>query len=150
MRYYTIINLVRVWYCLPEKDYVTEGLEFECHIVCLFYLCYNRRPHDAPLFFRVHMSDPTFALYGITEDGVIFLFIFSSSNIRPQLQILCNDITEDCMVFQFRFLTNVRSFVRWVWRYQRGNQNPYIEEQTTTWPKEKNTKGQTTIYKAYT
>jgi hypothetical protein len=22
-------------------------------------------------------------------------------------------------------------------RYQRGNQNPYIEEQTTQWPKEK-------------
>ena len=28
--------------------------------------------------------------------------------------------------------------VRRVWRYQRGNQNPYIEEeQTTQWPKEK-------------
>jgi hypothetical protein len=33
-----------------------------------------------------------------------------------------------------------RSFTlaRRVWRYQRGNQNPYIEkEQTTQWPKEK-------------
>jgi hypothetical protein len=30
------------------------------------------------------------------------------------------------------------SLVRRVWRYQRGNQNPYIEEeQTTHWPKEK-------------
>jgi len=28
--------------------------------------------------------------------------------------------------------------VRRVWRYQGGNQNPYIEkEQTTQWPKEK-------------
>jgi hypothetical protein len=28
--------------------------------------------------------------------------------------------------------------IRRVWRYQRGNQNPYIEEeQTTQWPKEK-------------
>ena len=28
--------------------------------------------------------------------------------------------------------------VRRVWRYQRGNQNPYIDEgQTTQWPKEK-------------
>ena len=27
--------------------------------------------------------------------------------------------------------------IRRVWRYQRGNQNPYIEEeQTTQWPKE--------------
>ena len=30
------------------------------------------------------------------------------------------------------------SYVRRVWRYQRGNQNPYIEEeQTTQWPQEK-------------
>jgi hypothetical protein len=27
--------------------------------------------------------------------------------------------------------------VKRVWRYQRGNQNPYIEEQSTQWPKEK-------------
>jgi hypothetical protein len=39
--------------------------------------------------------------------------------------------------------------VRRVWRYQRVNQDPYIEEeQTTQWPKEK-VQGQTTIYKAY-
>ena len=32
-----------------------------------------------------------------------------------------------------------------------GNRNPYIEEeQATQWPKEKSTKGQTTIYKTYT
>ena len=41
--------------------------------------------------------------------------------------------------------------IRRVWRYQRGNQNPHIkEEETTQWPKEKNAKGQTTIYKTYT
>ena len=35
---------------------------------------------------------------------------------------------------------------RRVWRYQKGNLKPYIEEeQTTQWPK-----GQTTIYKTYT
>ena len=27
--------------------------------------------------------------------------------------------------------------VRRVWRYQRGNQNPYIEGQETQWPNEK-------------
>jgi hypothetical protein len=33
-------------------------------------------------------------------------------------------------------------FLRRVWRYQRGNQNTHIdEEQTTQWPKEKSTKG---------
>ena len=40
--------------------------------------------------------------------------------------------------------------VRSVCRYQRSNQNPYIEEeQKTQRPKEKNTKGQTMIYKTY-
>jgi len=35
-------------------------------------------------------------------------------------------------------------------RYQRGNQNPYIEEEETTpCPKEKKPKGQTTICKTY-
>jgi hypothetical protein len=35
-------------------------------------------------------------------------------------------------------------------RYQKGNQNPYIEEeQKTQWPKRKSTKGQTTINKTY-
>ena len=28
-------------------------------------------------------------------------------------------------------------YLRRVWRYQRGNQNPDIEEQTTQWPKER-------------
>jgi len=38
--------------------------------------------------------------------------------------------------------------LRRVWRYQRGNKNPYIEEeQATQWSKEKR---QTTIYKTYT
>jgi len=45
---------------------------------------------------------------------------------------------------------NHRPAVKRVWRYQRGNQNPYIEEeQTTQWLKDKST-GQTTIYKTYT
>jgi len=39
--------------------------------------------------------------------------------------------------------------LRGVWRYQRGNQNPYIEEeQTTQWPKEKVQKDKT-INKTY-
>jgi len=35
-------------------------------------------------------------------------------------------------------VVSMSSIERIVWRYQRGNQNPYItEEQTTQWPKEK-------------
>ena len=38
--------------------------------------------------------------------------------------------------------------VRRVWRYQRGNQNPYIaKEQTTQWPKEKVQKNKRTLEK---
>jgi len=37
-----------------------------------------------------------------------------------------------------RWITVLKPFGRRVWRYQKGNQNPYIEEeQTTQWPKEK-------------
>ena len=36
------------------------------------------------------------------------------------------------------YAVNLVVSVVWrVWRYQRGNHNPYIEEQTTQWPKEK-------------
>ena len=36
------------------------------------------------------------------------------------------------------WISHDNTHVRRVWRYQRGNQNPYIEEeQTTQWPKEK-------------
>jgi hypothetical protein len=50
-------------------------------------------------------------------------------------------------IWSFCTWQNVVTVQRRVWRYQRGNQNPYIEEeQTTQWPKEK---GQTRIYKTY-
>jgi hypothetical protein len=36
------------------------------------------------------------------------------------------------------FWQGLKIYLRRVWRYQRGNQNPYIEkEQTTQWPKGK-------------
>jgi len=35
------------------------------------------------------------------------------------------------------FWLPLRYSLRRVWRYQRGNQNPYIEEQKKQWPKEK-------------
>ena len=41
----------------------------------------------------------------------------------------------DCLLLK---LENEACYSRRVWRYQRGNQNPYIEEeQTIQWPKEK-------------
>ena len=37
-----------------------------------------------------------------------------------------------------RFTVVTNRVIRSAWRYQRGNQNPYIEEeQTTQWPNEK-------------
>ena len=41
-------------------------------------------------------------------------------------------------VWNVLYLMRLCSFtLRKVWRYQRGNQSTYIEEQTTQWPKEK-------------
>ena len=42
----------------------------------------------------------------------------------------------------FELMSNCKLRLRRDWRYQRGYQNPYIEEQTTQWPKRKSTKGQ--------
>jgi hypothetical protein len=52
------------------------------------------------------------------------------------------------MITKYKLNSNC---IRRVWGYQGGDQNPHIEEeQTTQWPKEKNTKRRTTIYKACT
>jgi hypothetical protein len=45
---------------------------------------------------------------------------------------------DNCLVIDLYIFTKCKNNGRTVWRYQSGNQNPYIEEeQTTQWPKEK-------------
>ena len=52
------------------------------------------------------------------------------TNVSPKAVVLP-------IYFEHKLLSNHVRLSR-VWRYQRGNQNPYIEEeQTTQWPKEK-------------
>ena len=66
-----------------------------------------------------------------------FLFVYFNTNslklwtTHIVLNIVLDPITGDVM--------NIVTLSNWrVWRYQRGNQNPYIEEeQTTQWSKEK-------------
>ena len=41
------------------------------------------------------------------------------------------------ILWQCTYIMFILQCPRRAWRYQRGNQNPYIEEQTTQWPKEK-------------
>ena len=48
-----------------------------------------------------------------------------------RFHILLPNTTRNCSIVDWRG----------VWRYQRANQNPHIEEQTTQWPKEKVQKG---------
>jgi len=51
----------------------------------------------------------------------------------------------------WNLITPFNPTIRRVWRNQRGNQNPYIEEeQDNTMAKRKRTKGQTTICKTFT
>jgi len=48
---------------------------------------------------------------------------------------------DNCLVIHLYIFTKCKNNGRRVWRYQRSNQNPYIEEeQTTQWPKEKTQK----------
>ena len=50
---------------------------------------------------------------------------------------ICNQITKVLYDRASTFTISISCVPRRAWRYQRGNQNPYIEEQTTQWPKEK-------------
>jgi len=52
---------------------------------------------------------------------------FSLNWLRRELPIVCQRISLYITILEKRR----------VWRYQRGNQNQNIEEQTTQWPKEK-------------
>ena len=58
---------------------------------------------------------------------------------RPgcSLASLCNSRYRKIIYVRFCILTRDDIHVRRVWRYQGGNQNPYIEEQTSQWLKEK-------------
>jgi hypothetical protein len=67
-----------------------------------------------------------------------YLMSFSFHNRNMQLNDLKKDaINKFGIEYRISYLKDQIS-VRRVWRYQSGNQNPYIEEeQTTQWPKEK-------------
>ena len=62
-----------------------------------------------------------------------FLFYLSSFYVmRPMMHVSLN----------WRYGLSSKFYIRSVWRYQRGNQISYIEEeQTTQWPREKVQKG---------
>jgi len=76
--------------------------------------------------------------------------------------MLNTDIVTTCYMFGLSALSGAvvewkwikdlyRGIKRRVWRYQRGNQNPYIEEEETTqWPKEKGQKDKQWSIKHYT
>ena len=54
----------------------------------------------------------------------------------PNWTVYCVCIHIRCDWFEIGYI--IYKEIRRVWRYQRGNQNPYIEEELTTqWPKEK-------------
>ena len=95
------------------------------------------------LSFALYLSDPFLWKLIIVELKYLLALIkiYFSSNTKS-FQILAEAIVNvQC--------SSHMTLQRRDYRYQRGNQNPYIEEQTTPLPKEKCTKGKTTIDKAY-
>ena len=64
---------------------------------------------------------------------VIGLYELLNNPTTQIVQDTCLIRDRNCLFFPWKIDTGRR-----VWRYHRGNQNPYIEEeQTTRWPKEK-------------
>ena len=120
------------------------------NIICLLFFFFE------PLFYMSFdfplLISPLVSLSSLTQYSTLF-----KSNKSPKK--LCFSIV---VVFCCEYYEKV-IFLLWsirrVWRYQRSNHNPYIEEQATQWPKDRRTdntmakrkkyKRQTTIYKTY-
>jgi hypothetical protein len=103
--------------------------------------------------FRTYIISEFICIFNITNVIILasgythnWLYIFIINGV--------NDLLFICKLYHIFAMKNLQIFfflhdfaitnqsgcicLRRVWRYQRGNQNPYIEEeQTTHWPKEK-------------
>ena len=90
---------------------------------------------------RVHVL---FTLFVVSNTYcVVFLFCLSSCCV-PCIAKFCGLFICDYWYYYmqlfwsvFNTATQLKNAVRRVWRYQRGNKNQSIEEQTTQWPTEK-------------
>jgi hypothetical protein len=92
--------------------------------------------HD---IYKQHSHLSKISLYNQPKPYFFQKIIMKSFLDRFLTNVTPNKIPE-LWTFIWSFCTwqNVVTVQRRVWRYQRGNQNPYIEEeQTTQWPKEK-------------
>jgi hypothetical protein len=78
--------------------------------------------------------------YKLNSGGLDIIFRLFKYVLGVSILSLCNcSDSKLCFpFFQKDIVHHIWGHVRRVWRYQRANQNPYIEEeQTTQWPKEK-------------
>jgi hypothetical protein len=80
----------------------------------------------------------------ITTSNTKFVYILKLSKTNPEYIVILawmSNISSFQWLAAGQWVSLGISFyfiVRRVWRYERGNQSPYIEEdQTTQWPKEK-------------
>jgi hypothetical protein len=78
-------------------------------------------------FFRINVLVLSVILVRSFSMNIYYCWIKISFNSNPEsFQIFADEIVNSSMTLQIR-----------VWIYQRGNQNPYIKEQTTQWRKKK-------------
>jgi hypothetical protein len=87
--------------------------------IFIIWVCYTERIYNAQNFFLIHQ----------------YVQPCLSKNRKYTFYTIKSSLT---LAYKLTFQTFIYLSLRRVWRYQRGNQNPYIEEeQTTQWPKEK-------------
>ena len=116
------------------------GSKFLCHPIIVFTSTHLFLWHAFDFIFIVCIGMPIIYLYYYYG-----LSIFISSSWHYILLVIIIIVRLKYILTSYIYI-----YIGRVWRYQRGNQNTHIEEeQTTQWPKEKSTKGQTTIYIAY-
>jgi hypothetical protein len=94
-----------------------------CFLLCLSSSCVLCTPCCQLLFLKREL---------IWNEWFIFIFKAHSNNHHTFHRVY------ECFLHKNTSLHMYRLYLRRVWRYQRGNQNLYIEEeQTTQWSREK-------------
>ena len=127
--------------------YFLVFLFFVCLFVCCFCWYSWSCLHCCLCFWFIHVCLlfllVLVVLFPLLLVSLVYSFLFSLSIVylsKTCVKIVPIIMEYTCIYTSVIFLEypNIYNLtLRRVWRYQRGNQNPYIEEeQTTQWPKE--------------
>ena len=109
---------------------------------CTLFRYFSKQIVGLWVFLNAYQSRNSFIFIKLYHCTIVLLFFwFHSTDYKVLFQTQIISMRPFHDIYQSWnsniLKSNYSSHRRRVWKYQRGNQNPYIEEQTTHWLKEK-------------